>query len=166
MQPAGCLHEIGPSHLGDETEGEAAVAVVPQRHVQHGAIFRKIDLLATEHGLDPPVQAGGPGQPDEQLDRLVGDAILGIVQIEAGGLNRETPATSWVGREDLLQVSLPQTLGWEGQRSPAGLGVRGLIGVATDFIAFAGSGVRSRRALQRVALFPDYGQQFSPRLHE
>ena len=24
----------------------------PQRHVQHGAIFRDVDLLASEHGVD------------------------------------------------------------------------------------------------------------------
>ena len=54
-----------------------------QRHVQDGPVFRDVDLLAPEHGVDARPQAGLLGQLQQQLERLVGDAILRVVEVEA-----------------------------------------------------------------------------------
>ena len=54
-----------------------------QGHVQDGAIFGDVDLLAAKHGVDPRSQARFLGQLNEQLQRLVRDAVLGVVQEEA-----------------------------------------------------------------------------------
>ena len=47
-----------------------------QSDVQHGAVFRDVDLCAAEHRVHFPAQAGFPGQLQEQLERLVGDEFL------------------------------------------------------------------------------------------
>ena len=48
-----------------------------------------VDLVAAEHGVDAVAQAGTAGERDEQADGLVGDAVLGVVQIDAVDLERE-----------------------------------------------------------------------------
>jgi len=52
----------------------------PERDVQHGAAFRRVDLLAGKHRVAP---AGDPAivdQRQKELQRLVGDAVLGVVE--------------------------------------------------------------------------------------
>ena len=63
-----------------------------QGHVQDGAVFRDVDFLATEHGCDAPAQIGLFGQLDQQLEGLIGDAVLRIIQVEARRLGRQTLA--------------------------------------------------------------------------
>ena len=52
----------------------------PQGHVQHGAILGDVDLLAAEHGVDAAAQVALVGESAEQRDRLVGDAVLRVVE--------------------------------------------------------------------------------------
>src|SRR5262249_39425361 len=54
-----------------------------QRSVKHGPIFRNVDLAAGKHGINPFPQSSILGKPEQQLERLVGDAILRIVQFDA-----------------------------------------------------------------------------------
>ena len=61
-------------------------ALVPrraQRHVQHGAVLGDVDLIAAEHGVDALAQAALRGEVQQQTQRLVGDAVLGVVQVQA-----------------------------------------------------------------------------------
>ena len=53
-----------------------------QGHVQDGAIFRDVDLLAAEHGVDPLAQAGFLGQLQQKLEGFVGDAVLRVIEVE------------------------------------------------------------------------------------
>ena len=63
-----------------------------QRHVQHGAVLGDVDLLAAEHGVDALAQAALRGEVQQQAQRLVGDAVLGVVQVQADRLSREALA--------------------------------------------------------------------------
>ena len=50
--------------------------------MEDGAVFRLVDVDAVEHVFDGVLQAGLFGQLQEQGDRLVIDAVLGIVEIQ------------------------------------------------------------------------------------
>ena len=50
--------------------------------VEDGAVFRLVDVDAVEHVFDGVLQAGLFRQLQEQGDRLVIDAVLGIVEIQ------------------------------------------------------------------------------------
>ena len=50
--------------------------------VEDGAVFRLVDVDAVEHVFDGVLQAGLFGQLQEQGDRLVRDAVLGVVEIQ------------------------------------------------------------------------------------
>ena len=75
-----------------------------QRDVQHGAIFGCVDLLAAEHRVDPRAQARLFGELQQQLERLVGDAILRVIEVEARRLRRQAFAALGIVGEQLAQV--------------------------------------------------------------
>ena len=75
-----------------------------QRHVEHGAFLRDVDLLAAEHGVDAGAQAAVLGEADEQRERLVGDAVLRIIEIDARGLERQPFAALRIAREQLAEM--------------------------------------------------------------
>ena len=80
-----------------------------QGHVQDGPVFRDVDLLAPEHGVDALAQAGFLGQLQEQLERFVGDAVLRVVEVDAHRLGGHALAALGVVREELAQMQLPDT---------------------------------------------------------
>ncbi len=47
-----------------------------QSHVQNGSVFRQVDLVAAEHGVDSGSKTGLVRQLQQQLEALVGKAIL------------------------------------------------------------------------------------------
>ena len=47
-----------------------------QGHVQDRAVLGDVDLFTPEHGVDPRSQIGFLGQLQEELECLIGDAIL------------------------------------------------------------------------------------------
>ena len=75
-----------------------------QGHVQDGPVFRDVDLLASEHGVDPRAQAGFLGQLQEELEGFVGDAILRVIEEEAHRLGRHALAARGIIREELAQM--------------------------------------------------------------
>ena len=76
-----------------------------QRHVQHGAVLGDVDLLAAEHGVDPRAQARLLGQlRRSSRERLVGDAVLRVVEVEAGRLGGQALAALGIVGEELAQV--------------------------------------------------------------
>ena len=95
-----------------------------QGDVKHRALLRGVDLVAAEHGVDVIPQAQFLGKLKQQSQGLVGDPVLGIVEIESGGLDRQPlPALAILGEElpemdtlDLLVVLL--------QRRPGGAQVQ------------------------------------------
>ena len=58
--------------------------------MQNGAVLRDVDFFTVEHRVSFVAQPGFCGQLQEQLERLVGDAIFGEVQKKSGGFGRES----------------------------------------------------------------------------
>ncbi len=56
-----------------------------QRHMQDGTIFRDVDLFARKHRVDPVAQSGFLCEFQQQLDRLIRDAVLRVVEEESRG---------------------------------------------------------------------------------
>ena len=85
-----------------------------QGHVQDGATFGDIDLLATKHGFDARFQARLLGQLQEQPERLVRDPVFRVIEEDPGRLGSQSLAATWDRRRtdrgdacrlDLLAVS-------------------------------------------------------------
>ena len=98
-------------HLGDDVDPvdhERAVARHPQRDMEHRAVLGHVDVLAREHRVAPVGHTPLLGEGDEQAHRLVGDAVLGVVEEEAGRLAGEALGPARVGGEELAQVHVPE----------------------------------------------------------
>ena len=87
-----------------------------QGHVQDGPLFGDVDLLPAKHGIDTGPQAGFLGQLQEELERLVGDAVLGVIEVDADGLGGQALSAFGVVREELSEVQFPDhwVMGFEG----------------------------------------------------
>ena len=99
-------------HIGHDivaVNQDVRVAWCAQRNVEYGAIFSGIDLLARVHRVDARATQG-----------LVGNTVLGVVEIEAHGLGRQLVAAAWVGSEELAQMYVLDLLEVVCKRSPAG----------------------------------------------
>ena len=94
-------------HAGDQ---HPFVPRSPQGNVERGPLLGHVDLLAAEHGIDAPGQATFLGQPEQQMNRLVGDAMLRVVEIETGGLGGQTLAAARVVGEELAKVPMANLL--------------------------------------------------------
>ena len=81
-----------------------------QRDVQHGAVLGHVDLVAAEHGVDALAQAALLGESTEQRQRLVGDAVLRVVEVEAGGFRRQALAAGRVVGEERAQMQAADRL--------------------------------------------------------
>ena len=90
-----------------------------QGDVQHGAVFGDVDFFAIEHRVHFPAQARFPGQLQEQLERLVGDAILGVIQKQSTGFDRECLAAFGVFSEQFSQRPFLDFLVMRGEGLPS-----------------------------------------------
>ena len=77
-----------------------------QRNVQDRPILGDIDLVSAEHRLDARLQAAFLGQLKQKIERLIGDSIFGIVEVDTGCLGRHPLATRWIIVEKLPQMQL------------------------------------------------------------
>jgi hypothetical protein len=78
----------------------------PQRDVEHRALLGDVDLLAAEHRIPPLGHAGVVGHRDQQAQGLVGHAVLGVVEEQAGALGgHPLAALAWLG-EQRAQVEI------------------------------------------------------------
>ena len=64
-----------------------------QRGVQHRPVFGAVNLVTAEHRFDPWSQPGFLRELKKELDRLLSDAILRIIEVNARTLSRQTRAT-------------------------------------------------------------------------
>src|SRR5207253_2181969 len=76
------------------------------------------DRGAGEHRIDPLAQAAFLRELDEQTERLVGDPVLGVVEIDVLGLDGEALATVAVLREQVAQVEVADLVGMPCKRLP------------------------------------------------
>ena len=89
-----------------------------QRDMEDGAVLGDVDLLAAEHRVDAIAQPGLLRQLPQQTERLVGDAVLGVVETEAGEFHRHSLAALRVVREERTQVQAADLLVVRLQRLP------------------------------------------------
>ena len=87
-------------------DDQRAVPRHPQGDVEHGPVLRDVDVLAAEHRVAPVGHATLVGELREQLQRLVGDPVLGVVEEEARALGDEPGAAVGVLREQLTQMAI------------------------------------------------------------
>ena len=92
-----------------------------QRHVQHGAVFRNVDLLAAEHRVDLRAQARCLGESQQQPQRLVGDAVLRIVEEDAGRFGVEALAAAGSCAERVRAGACRGSCRMRFERRPRGL---------------------------------------------
>ena len=116
-------HGVDLGHDVLAVDDDRRAARRAQGHVQHGAVFGDVDLVAAEHGVDARAQAGFLGQLHEQPERLVGDAVLRVVEIDARPPRRSGARRAGIVGEELAQMQLPDLL-VVGLRAPSRPGVR------------------------------------------
>jgi hypothetical protein len=72
--------------------------------MQNRPLLSDIDLFPAEHRIDSCPQSRLTGQLKQQLDGLVGNAILGIVEVQPHSLRRQTRASLGIIRKQLSEV--------------------------------------------------------------
>src|SRR5438270_7951003 len=97
-------HRMHPGHNIPTLNKNRLALRRSQRDVKNGAIFRDIDLFSTAHRIDPLPQPGLLGQLNEKLQRLVRDAVLGVIKKDPTRLNRESLAALRVFRKHLFEI--------------------------------------------------------------
>ena len=97
---------------------DGCVARRAQRHVQHRPVFREIDLLAPEHGLDARPQPGFLGQLHQQLECPVRDTVLRVIEEKPHRLRRQALPAFGVSGEQLAKLPLPRLLVMGSKRLP------------------------------------------------
>src|SRR5207245_1152500 len=95
-----------PSTLETKRNVMSLVLWSPQSNVERGPLLGHVDLLAAEHGVNAPGQAAFLGQPEQQNECRIGDAMLRVVEIEPGGFGGQTLAPAWIVGEELAQMPL------------------------------------------------------------
>ena len=60
-----------------------------QANVQHRPVFGVVDFVAAEHRIDAFRHAARDRERQQQPNRFVGDAVLGIVEVQTGRLADE-----------------------------------------------------------------------------
>jgi hypothetical protein len=81
-----------------------------QGDVQHRALLRGVDPVAAEHGVDAIPQARLLGKLKQQLNGLVGNPVLGVVEIDSRGLYCEPFAAPAILGEELAEVKTSDLL--------------------------------------------------------
>src|SRR5262245_1843289 len=95
-----CCHPSSPSKTLVASRGR------PQRDVHEGPPLRNVELVPAEHGVDACTQSRALGELHEQLHGLVGDAVLGVVEVDPRGLQDQTLTAPWIRGEQLAQMQL------------------------------------------------------------
>ena len=82
-------------------DDQLGVAGQPQRGVQHRAILRGVDVHTGEHLVAALLEVGGPGQVEQQLQRVSGDAVFAVVDVEIADGDGELAAAIGIVVEEL-----------------------------------------------------------------
>jgi len=112
------LRAAGAIDGGDEAAGKAVA-------LHFVAVSTALDKVSA-FGIDPANAfgfwdwVGGPGQVHEQLQRLAGDPVLAVVDVEVTDRQREVAATRRILVEELPQVLGADLIVMPNQRVPGG----------------------------------------------
>ena len=69
-----------------------------------GAVLGEVDFFAAKHGVDARAQAGFFGELQKKRERLVGDAVLRVIEVEAAGFDCEERRTLGIAREKIPEM--------------------------------------------------------------
>ena len=75
-----------------------------QSHMQHRSLLGGVDPLPVEHGVDSLPQPGLRCQLEEKLERLFGDSVFRIIQIQVRCLQNHPLTACWVLSEQFAQM--------------------------------------------------------------
>ncbi len=78
-----------PMHILADGPEPMVVLGRSQRDMQNGTILGGVDLLAREHGLAALPQVGLLGKLEQEVERLLGDAVLGEIEEDVLELHRK-----------------------------------------------------------------------------
>jgi len=78
-------HRMHPGHHILSVYDDGCSPWGPQGDMQDRPLFRDIDLLAPEHGIDSRLKPGCFGELNQTLESFVRDSIFRIIQIDAQG---------------------------------------------------------------------------------
>ena len=79
-----------------------------QGDMEDGAVFGDVDVFAGPHGVDPLPKSGPLGHRDQKADGLLGQAVLGVVEVQVGGVEGERVAAARIVGEEVPQVDVRQ----------------------------------------------------------
>ena len=74
--------------------------------MQDGPLFGNVDLVSAKHGINTGPQTGFLGQLQEEFERFIGDAVLGVIEVDADRLGGKALSAFGVVREELSEVHL------------------------------------------------------------
>jgi hypothetical protein len=86
--------------------------------VEDRAALGRVDGIAPEHRLGPLPEPALLGESGQEPHRLAGDAVLRVVEVDAGGLGGQPLAAVGVGGEERAEIRPPDLAGVPGQRLP------------------------------------------------
>ena len=89
-----------------------------QCNVQHCAAFRDVDLLATKHCVATVSDTSLLGELYQQPNGFIGNSVLRVVEVKAGGLSSQSVAATGVIGKQLPQVDVFDLLVMRLQRMP------------------------------------------------
>src|SRR5258708_10915431 len=78
----------------------------PESHVQNRPLLGDVDFLAAEHGINSLSQAGLLGELEKEIKSFIGDAVLGIIEVQANSLDYHALSTFGIVRKKLPQMQL------------------------------------------------------------
>ena len=82
-----------------------------ERDMQHGAVLRDVDVLAGEHRVAPLGNSALLGELEQEPERLVGDPVLRVVEVDALGLGRQALPARGVSFEEVAKMGASHFLG-------------------------------------------------------
>jgi hypothetical protein len=91
-----------------------------QGDVQDRAVLRDVDPLAPEHGIDATPQPRLAGELQQESQGLIGDQVLGVVEVDSCGLDRQPVAARAILGKELPEVQGLDLLAMLLQRRPGG----------------------------------------------
>ena len=114
-QPGAGAHRVGKGahpiehgvHVGVDVlaiDHQFLAARGAQCGVQHGATFGQVDALAGEHGVAPGFHPALTRQVGQQFERARVQAVLGIIEEQAGGIHRHFREALRVGRKQAAHL--------------------------------------------------------------
>ena len=111
-------HRVHLRHDVDAVHDDRGVAWGAQRDVQHRALLGHVDLLATEHRVDSLAEPRLLGELQQQAQRLVGDAVLRVVEVDPRRIDRQPLAAIWIALKQVSKVDVPYRCAMRLERLP------------------------------------------------